>query len=142
MEPGVAPVVYTLGYSGRTPADFVDLLRKIGVQRLVDVRAVPFSRKKGFSKRALAASLAERGIEYVHLPSAGNPFRADKTEPALARYAKHLDAHPEVVADAGKLVGDRVAALLCLESDARMCHRSVLAQRLADRGLVSSLVHL
>ena len=37
------------------------------------MRAVPQSRKPGFSKRQLAAGLDEQGIAYVHLQGLGTP---------------------------------------------------------------------
>jgi uncharacterized protein (DUF488 family) len=143
VEPSIAaPVVYTAGYADRTIADFVEMLVAAGVQRIVDVRAVPFSRRKGFSKRGLAAALAERGIDYVHLPSAGNPYRDAKSDVALRRYAEHIDAHSDVIAELGAAIADRAAALLCLEKDPLQCHRSILARRLVERDLARSISHL
>jgi uncharacterized protein (DUF488 family) len=65
--------LYTVGYQGRSLAELLDSLSRAEVQRVVDVRELPLSRKPGFSKTALAAALAERGIEYVHVKPLGNP---------------------------------------------------------------------
>ena len=59
--------------AARGPASLVATLREAGVQRLVDVRKFPSSRRRGFSKTALAAALDAAGIEYVHARALGNP---------------------------------------------------------------------
>ena len=88
-----------MGYEKRTVTEFVSLLRRNAVDRILDVRELPLSRRKGFSKTPLRAALSEAGIEYVHLRPAGNPFRAEKNdiEQCLGRYRKHLSASPEVL---------------------------------------------
>ena len=67
--------VFTIGYEATTMADFLAALARAGVQRVIDVRALPLSRRPGFSKTSLAASLAEAGIGYVHLKALGTPKR-------------------------------------------------------------------
>ena len=59
--------IFTIGYEGATQAELVAALQQAGVARVIDVRAVPLSRKPGFSKNVLAAGLKEAGIDYVHL---------------------------------------------------------------------------
>jgi uncharacterized protein (DUF488 family) len=102
---------------------------------LVDVRQTPISRKRGFSKRVLAAALAEHSIDYLHLPALGNPkdnrdaFHRD--DAALARGRERYFAHLEEV---GRLAYDelvdlahrRPVALLCFEHDDRHCHRGCI----------------
>ena len=53
--------IYTIGYEATTMADFIAALRTAGVEQVIDVRALPLSRRPGFSKSSLAASLAEAG---------------------------------------------------------------------------------
>ena len=65
--------LYTLGYEGADIQLFIRTLLNAGVKVVADVRAVPLSRKKGFSKRGLSAQLASAGIEYVHFVDLGNP---------------------------------------------------------------------
>ena len=69
MESGIAG----WGYEGRAVADLVEFSKSIGAEWVVDVRLNPLSRKSGFSKRALAAALAEAGLRYLQLPELGNP---------------------------------------------------------------------
>jgi uncharacterized protein (DUF488 family) len=128
----VSEGIWTIGYAGKSLADFLAQLGAAGVERVVDVRALPLSRKKGFSKSGLAEALAGVGIGYVHVRAAGNPFRELKDEPerSLALYGAHLDAHPEAVAEVEQAVAGARSALLCYEAAAHECHRSVLAARM------------
>jgi uncharacterized protein (DUF488 family) len=65
--------IYTVGYEGLALEDFLRQLRRARVQIVVDVRDVPLSRKRGFSKAALAAALDAEGMEYLHVRSLGCP---------------------------------------------------------------------
>jgi uncharacterized protein (DUF488 family) len=141
----------TIGYEGRTLDEFVQLLRAERVSVVLDVRDVPWSHKPGFAKKPLQAGLEAAGIAYVPAAFAGNPKRlretATTTEEALALYAAHLDASPEILAQLDALLADllragRRACLLCLESDPRQCHRAILAQRWAAQDKGRSVQHL
>jgi uncharacterized protein (DUF488 family) len=134
----------TIGYSGKTLPCLVDILRRAGVNLVVDVRALPRSRKKGFSKSALSAALKEAAIEYVHLRVAGNPYRDQKSDVSkcLALYSAHVDRHPEIVEAVDRTVDGRVAALLCFEANPRECHRSVIVDRLTARNPHRMVEHL
>ena len=57
--------LFTIGYEQAKPAAVLDELEQAKVDTLVDVRAVAASRRPGFSKRQLAASLDEAGIAYL-----------------------------------------------------------------------------
>lgn len=59
--------VFTIGYEGRTINDFLADLRANDIKLLADVREAPTSRKRGFSKSALASALQDAGIDYLHL---------------------------------------------------------------------------
>jgi uncharacterized protein (DUF488 family) len=63
--------IFTIGYEGTTVAEFVAALKKAGVERVIDVRALPLSRSPGFSKTPLKAALEEQAIEYLHLKALG-----------------------------------------------------------------------
>jgi uncharacterized protein (DUF488 family) len=132
----------TIGYELTTQAQLIDRLEAAGVKVLIDVRAVAASRKAGFSKRLLAASLEARGIEYVHLRALGTPkagrqaARAGRTAEMRAIFEQQL-ATPEAeveLARAGAIASEKKAALLCLEADPRCCHRAIVADRLAAGG--------
>lgn len=122
--------LFTIGYEGRALDEFLATLQAERIDRLVDIRALPLSRRRGFSKTPLAAALAEAGIAYVHVKAAGNPFRHE-TDDVLAKYAAHLpDEAVDAVVD--EVRGHR-AVLLCYEHDPATCHRSVIAPRVARR---------
>ena len=65
--------IFTIGYEATTMAEFLAALTEAGVERVIDVRALPLSRRPGFSKTPLRAALAEVGIDYVHLRALGTP---------------------------------------------------------------------
>jgi uncharacterized protein (DUF488 family) len=139
-----ATVSYSVGYEGRDPAGFVRLLQRCKIDRVIDVRAMPLSRKPGFSKTKLRDLLAKHGIEYVHVRSAGNPYRDQKhdIERCLSLYAGYLDQAPQVVTEVeGALDGHR-AALLCVEADHTHCHRSILAAHVQKRAPDRKFRHL
>ncbi len=137
-------VAYTIGYEGRSLDDFVARLQSAGVDRVVDVRALPLSRRRGFSKTALREHLAEHGIEYVHIRAAGNPYREFKKDPerCLALYAKHLDGEPGVLDEVEEALKGHCSALLCFEARHEDCHRSVIAARLGQQGFGRTMRHL
>jgi uncharacterized protein (DUF488 family) len=135
------PALYTIGYEKRSIDDLLWVLQARGVDRVVDVRLKPWSRRPGFSKTKLAASLAAAGIDYLHAGGLGNPpdiralYLAGKPEEGHRAFRRHLSngadaALEELIAS----IGHKRIALLCLERDARVCHRSVVAHVVAERG--------
>ena len=133
--------LFTIGYEGKTQAEFLDELQAAGVELLIDVRAVAASRRPGFSKTALANGLRECGIDYLHLRALGTPAdgrqaaRAGRVAEMRAIYAVQLEtpeaglAMEQALAEASA----RPSALLCYEREAPDCHRSMLARRMVDR---------
>jgi uncharacterized protein (DUF488 family) len=126
--------IFTIGYEGATMDEFMAALARAGVEQVLDVRALPLSRRPGFSKSSLAASLAEQGIGYVHLKALGTPKpgrdAAKKGDRAMleAVYAGQLDL-PEAQVQAEQmmaLAAEKPSALLCFERDPAMCHRTLL----------------
>ena len=128
--------IYTIGYEATTMADFLAALARAGVKRVIDVRALPLSRRPGFSKSMLAATLREAGIDYVHLKALGTPKRgrdaAKKGDVATLRrvYDDQLML-PEAQAAAARmrqLAAEMPSALLCYERDPCHCHRTLLLE--------------
>lgn len=128
--------IFTIGYEATTMAEFLAALQAAGVQRVIDVRALPLSRRPGFSKSSLAASLAEAGIDYVHLKQLGTPKRgrdaAKKGDVETLRDVYDLQLGlPEAQAQAAQmrtLAADKPSALLCYERDPCHCHRTLLLE--------------
>jgi uncharacterized protein (DUF488 family) len=128
----------TIGYEAATQGAVIDCLKRADVEVVIDVRAVASSRRAGFSKTILKASLAEAGIDYVHLRALGTPkagrqaVRAGNVAEMERIYATHLQ-EPQAqlqLAEALDIARERSAALLCYEADALHCHRRIVAGRL------------
>jgi len=128
--------IFTIGYEATTMAEFLAALTSAGVQRVIDVRALPLSRRPGFSKSSLAASLREVGIDYVHLKQLGTPKRgrdaAKKGDVATLREVYDVQLGlPEAqaqVAQMHALAAEKPSALLCYERDPCHCHRTLLLE--------------
>ena len=132
--------LFTIGYEGSTQDELVASLQAAWVERVIDVRAVPLSRKPGFSKNVLAAALKEANIDYVHLKALGTPPEgreaARKGDHATLEhvYAGQLET-PEAMAQSARmlmLAEEKPSALLCFERDPGMCHRTVLIHAVAS----------
>ena len=143
------PDLTTIGYEGTTIDAVVTTLKDAGVALLVDVRAVPQSRKPGFSKRQLAAALDEVGIAYVHLQALGTPkpgrdaVRAGHPERMVPIFREHMtsDRSQAELAQAKQLVRERTACLLCFERDHTTCHRHLVAEMIVEE-TGQQVVHL
>jgi len=126
--------IFTIGYEGTTMPEFIAALQAAGVQRVIDVRALPLSRRPGFSKTPLRGALEEAGIEYVHLKALGTPAEGRNA----ARAGRHADLEriyagqlelPEAIAQSAQmleLAAEKPSALLCFEREPRHCHRTLL----------------
>lgn len=136
--------LFTIGYESTTMGEFLAALQAAGVERVIDVRAVPNSRRPGFSKTPLRNALAEVGIDYVHLRALGTPAAGREAarkgwhEELKRIYAAQLDLPEAMVAAAQmlELAAEKPSALLCYERDPAGCHRSILiaaAAREAER---------
>src|SRR5829696_3729509 len=127
--------LFTIGYEGRALDELIAILASNYVDRVIDVRDLPLSRRRGFSKTPLGTALVEAGIEYVHMREAGNPYRKLKDsiprEQLLAKYHAHIEDTPMAVANVAEQARGRRVALLCYEADSAQCHRSLLAPRVA-----------
>lgn len=134
--------VISVGYERRTVEELIQILVGYGVEKLIDVREAPISRKPGFSKESLSSHLASAGIEYVHLKEAGNPYRKRKAnvELCLELYQIHLEAHPEVVEAVACEFLDIPTAMLCYERSHTSCHRSILLDELLQKGYITGIV--
>jgi uncharacterized protein (DUF488 family) len=132
--------IFTIGYEAATVPDFLAALTSAGVQRVIDVRALPLSRRPGFSKSPLRAALDEAGIEYVHLKALGTPAEGR----AAARAGRHSDLDriysgqlelPEAMAQSAQmleLAAEKPSALLCFEREPAHCHRTLLLNSVAQ----------
>jgi len=128
--------IHTIGYEGATIDEVIAALRSAGIEQVIDVRALPLSRRPGFSKTPLRNALAEAGIAYVHLKALGTPkegrdaAKKGDRETLAAIYAGQLDL-PEAQVQAAEmraLAAERPSALLCYERAPDCCHRTLLLE--------------
>jgi uncharacterized protein (DUF488 family) len=139
--------IFTIGYEGTTVPELIAVLQNAGVERVIDVRALPLSRRPGFSKSPLRAALEEAGIDYVHLKALGTPAEGRNA----ARAGRHADMEriyagqlelPEAMAQSGQmleLAAEKPSALLCMEREPAHCHRTLLLDAVAPD---AEVVHL
>ena len=139
--------IFTIGYEGATVGEFIAALKAAGVVRVIDVRALPLSRRPGFSKSPLRAALEEAGIEYLHLKALGTPAEGR----TAARAGRHADLEriyagqlelPEAIGQTAQMLGlarEKPSALLCMERDPAHCHRTLLLDSAAPD---AEVVHL
>ena len=137
--------LFTIGHSTRPIEAFIELLKSNGVRRLIDIRAIPRSRRNPqFSTEALAASLRVAGIDYVHLRALGGLRRPRKDSVNLGwnnvsfrGYADYMQT-PEFEAAIGRAMElgfEEPTALMCAEALPWRCHRSLVADALLARGV-------
>ena len=138
--------VYTIGHSTHPADEFVRMLRHNGVEMIVDVRAVPGSRRSPqFSPDELSRSLGEAGVEYLQVPELGGrrytPVGAETINGgwrnhSFQSYADYMQTEPfeKGIETLLGLAGDRSVAIMCAEAVPWRCHRSLIADALLVRG--------
>ena len=126
--------IYTIGYEGLDIDAFMSLLGDNDIETVVDVRELPLSRKPGFSKKSLEATLNLTGREYIHMVALGCPkpirdrYREDGNWKRYTEgFLKYLASQNEAVTVLSALAAKSNCALLCYEADYNFCHRSMVA---------------
>ena len=154
-SPECAPRVITIGVYEFDLPSFLAALRAHDVGLLVDVRqrrGVRGARYAWANARRLQQALAEQGIAYSHhrelAPTTelrqlqyaadarnrvGKRSRAVLDPQYVAGYLREILEQADLDALVAELPAEKASALLCVEADPEACHRSLIAQRLADR---------
>jgi len=137
--------VLTIGHSTRTLEEFLAILAAHGVERLIDVRSIPKSRRvPQFNSDALAPSLREQEIEYMHMKSLGGLRRAKKDSVNLGWHNASFRGYADYMATEGFRVGlerllqlarEKRTAIMCAEAVPWRCHRSLIGDALLARGV-------
>jgi uncharacterized protein (DUF488 family) len=129
--------IFTIGYEGHTPESFVAKLLRNRVEALVDIRELPISRKKGFSKSALAELLATHGIRYVHMKRLGSPsqirhdlYHTGQREQFFIEFSRYLEGEIDALQEVSKLSREARICLMCVEQMPEACHRHLVADAL------------
>ena len=135
------PALFTFGYEGLTIDGFISRLKEARVNLIVDVRELPLSRKKGFSKSAFREHLAAAGIGYEHRPALGCPksvrekYRENGNWADYTRgFMAHLDTVRTEVQTLAALARDHWTCLVCFEADYSACHRTYVARAVRAAG--------
>ncbi len=131
--------LFTVGYEGQSLKTFISTLNANSVSYLIDVREIPLSRKKGFSKTALRENLTQNNIQYIHLRDLGSPKQARQQLKETGNYEVFfdvMDQHLSQVQDSLKTAHHYVAkstcCLMCFEKEAQNCHRSMVAHKIKE----------
>ena len=126
--------LYTVGYENRTLAEFTAYLKNHGISTLVDVREIPLSRKKGFSKTALSKHLEDSDIHYIHFKELGSPkqLRHKVREDGdfnyfFSEYSGYIKTKQQIIAQLHHIVSEGTSCVMCYEASSEYCHRRVVA---------------
>jgi uncharacterized protein (DUF488 family) len=131
-------VLYTIGYEGLDSRRFLKTLIYNGIDMVVDIRKLPLSRKKGFSKTALKELLNGENIEYQNFQGLGAPkeireelYQSGNYSRFFERYLKCIAERQDLLEDIHALVNSgKTVSLLCYEHNPEQCHRKVVAEQL------------
>ena len=132
----------TIGYEKASLEGFVAALQAAGVETLIDVRDVPWSQRPEFRRDALRKSLLAAGIGYVHVRALGNPKEGREAAKAgdAESYRRHMAERlastdgQKGLARVADLARKGPVSLMCYERDPAHCHRSLVAEALAELG--------
>jgi len=146
-KPVINSNVWTIGYEGRTIEGFVHELGKIGIKQLIDVREIPISRKKGFSKTALKSNLEKVGINYIHLPKLGSPSdirniykEGGSMSEFMDKYSKYFHTQIDSYNQLKGYAFVSPSVIMCMERAPKGCHRRIIAEELKQEGF--NITHL
>lgn len=133
--------LYTSGYEGLDIDTYIARLTEFGIQTVIDVRELPLSRKRGFSKRAFEAALATAGIAYLHVSALGCPksirnrFKQDGDWASYTKaFLAYLRTQGPTVRELARMARSTTACLVCFEADFNFCHRTFVARAASGEG--------
>lgn len=136
--------LWSIGHSNQSLASFLELLRAHELERVVDVRRYPVSRRHPhFARDSLALALPRAGIRYLHLADLGGHCEAAPSSPHIALppgpfrgYADHMGtpAFEAALRQLVALLRERRTAVMCAEARWSDCHRRLLCDRLVSEG--------
>jgi uncharacterized protein (DUF488 family) len=116
---------------------FARHVRAAGVERLIDVRELPISRRRGYAKTAIGQAMADVGVEYVHIKALGNPkpfrdlYKSGRVVEGQRRYEEHLLGEQRGALEGlVPLLQEKRCALMCVEHNPATCHRTVILDAL------------
>ena len=131
-------ILFTIGYEKLDQKQFMAHLSSHGVEVVADIRKLPVSRKKGFSKTALRETLSCEGIDYLNYQPLGAPkelrdelYKSGNYDRFFRKYEKNISDKTDYLAEILSLINSgRNVALLCFERNPQECHRKVVAEEI------------
>lgn len=140
IRSGSGPTIFTVGYERRDGEDLISALIDAGVDTLIDVRERPFSRKPDFRRGPLEAICEEAGIDYqswTRLGSTQHQRENLKSSGDFSEFRRRFKSfakrgREEDIVELAKYCNGRSVALICYERCHDECHRSVLAELVAE----------
>lgn len=130
--------LYTLGYEGMSLSKFLQVLQKTGIERVIDIRRNPISRKSGFSKNTLQSTLVSVGIEYSHIVELGTPTEirnhlriSNDYDAFFDAFEAYLETQNDALYKVLDLALTQQCVLLCFERVPEQCHRIAVAAYIA-----------
>ena len=138
-------MLFTIGYEGRIIDDFISVLKNNNIEKIVDVRELPLSRKRGYSKTPFSRLLEDNGIDYIHLKELGSPRKLRKKlkkdgdlDSFFEEYRKYLKTQNDTVNILYNIISREKCCLVCYEGTPQKCHRTEIVteiKRIDGNGL-------
>jgi len=135
----MAKELFTIGYEGMALDAFVARLKNFAIDCLIDVREIPISRKRGFSKSGLVQRLGRENIHYVHFRELGSPKPIRQKLKINRDYStffkkmnKYLTNKKDALEKVYSYVIDNTCCLMCFEHVAEQCHRKIVARKIKE----------
>ncbi len=138
-------MIRTIGHSTRSIEEFIAILQAHSIKQLVDIRTIPRSRTNPqFNREVLPLSLSVAGIQYQHMPGLGglrkprpDSINTGWRNASFRGYADYMQT-PEFDQNLEDLIAaarTQPTAIMCAEAVHWRCHRSLVADALAVRGV-------
>ena len=139
QQPAAAPTLFTIGYMGMRLEPFLQVMQQRRIELVLDTRWSAWSRNDGFCQAPLCRALVSRRIVYRHRPDLGTSPELRHQQEAdgdwaafVAAYDAALTTHSELLKSVAASAKEHRVCLLCAEHEPEHCHRSILAERLAE----------
>jgi len=141
--------LFSIGYESKEIKEFVSSIKKKGVDIVVDVRELPWSRKNGFSKKHLRETFKKNSINYVNFPELGSPGPIRKkykvggsSQEFFNKYKGYLNHLEEDLMDLLSLIKIKNVCIMCYEKDAEKCHRKIIIGKIRSMNGVIDVVNI
>ncbi|CAF1656497.1 unnamed protein product, partial [Didymodactylos carnosus] len=141
-------IVYTIGHSSHSLSDLIDVLIKLKIESLIDIRRSPKSIKNPqFNSDTFPTILYEQTkMNYFFKGDAFGGRRKRKKslmdnngliDSELRAYADHMQTSNFIYSfnELLSLISSQNCLLMCSESDVNECHRSLLSDYLLLKGV-------